>query len=31
VASIREMLGYRQAPSDVSESQVISDKDVQNV
>jgi hypothetical protein len=29
--SIRKVLRYRQAPCDVSESQVISDKDVQNV
>jgi len=31
VSLIREMLRYRQAPRDVSEPQVISDKDVQNV
>jgi hypothetical protein len=31
VSSIRKVLCYRQAPGDVSEPQVISDKDVQNV
>jgi hypothetical protein len=31
VASIREVLRYRQAPSDISEPQMINDENVQNV